>query len=386
MGKNLDKSNQFLYIVIPANMEFTMKRSGFLTSLVLIITIVAVFPAYAALSVDVTFENTDLQTALGGPTGPIATQVSSELAKYSYVPDLARGFGNASTYASHAATLRGYQGYSIFGISIGSMVAVQAPNGDPAFYEDMSDELDNGDIYAGVGITPMVIQAGINLGFILDGLYLSFAFGKYHINVDNDDQKIDHDENLIGFNVAYQLLSNKSILTNLLVWRGLTVQSGLIHYNNISTFYQKLDKINDSASVPTIPANVTYTIDPSVDFEIETKGDVIPVEIYSAIRIFYILNIGVGGGFDYVRRGETSVSLNSAGDAVITGDDVGGTLVGQKGKITVDADTSGIDSDAFRAKILANIGLSVGPVFIDVPVSYYLDNGYAVGITAGCVW
>jgi hypothetical protein len=269
------------------------------------------------------------------------------------------------------------------------MVSIQAPNGDPLFFEDLSDELEDGDVYAGVGVAPMVIQAGMNLGFILDGLYLSFTFGKYNLNYDKDDSDIEHDENIIGFNVAYQLLSDKSILANLLVWRGLTVQSGLLHYKNVSTFYYELDPIIDTVGVVGPPiATVTYDLDPSVDFEIETRGNIIPVEIYTAVRIFYVLNIGVGGGFDYVAGGKTDITLKSAGDAVITDDGVGGGsgYIGQTAKITVNAETKGIDSDQFRAKIMANLGFGIGPVFIDVPATFYLDNGYAIGITAGCVW
>ncbi|HNX23064.1 MAG TPA: hypothetical protein PKG60_03395 [Spirochaetota bacterium] len=363
-----------------------MKRPGFSITLILLIMIAAVFPASAALTVDVTFSNTDLQTALGGPAGVIATQVSGDLAKYSDVPDLARGFGNASAYSSHASTLRGYQGYDLFAISVGSMVAVQAPNDDPQFYKDLSDELDTGDVYGGIGVTPFVAQAGLNLGFILDGLYLSFMFGKFHVNIDEGDFKLKHDENLIGFNLTYQLVSEKSILAGLLLWRGLSIQSGVIHYNNITTFYNELDEINGTDTVTTY--TVSYTIDPSVDFEIETQGNIIPVEIYTGVRIFYVLNIGVGGGFDYVLNGKTDITLKSAGNVVITDDGASNAsgYVGDTGKITVDAGTSGIKSDRYRPKLLVNIGFGIGPVFIDFPVSYYLDNGYAVGVTAGCVW
>lgn len=363
-----------------------MRISGLLILSVLLITITAAFPAYAALSVDVTFDNVDLQNAIGGSGGVVATQVSNEVSKYSNVPKLARGFGNASAYASHASTLRGYQGYDLFAISAGSMVSIQAPNGDPMFFQDLNDDLDNGDIYAGVGVTPVVVQAGLNLGFILDGLYLSFMFGKYSVDIDQGDYIIEHDENIIGINITYQLLSDRSILAGLLVWRGLSINTGAIHYKNITTFYNELDEINDTAFVAGAGANVDYTIDPSINFEIETQGNVIPVELYTALRIFYILNIGVGGGFDYVVRGKTNLTLKSAGDVVITNQDVGTGLIGETGKITVDADTSGIKSDRYRPKLLANIGLGIGPVFIDVPVTYYLDNGYSVGITAGCVW
>jgi hypothetical protein len=107
--------------------------------------------------------------------GPVATQVYNQVLKYSYVPELTRGFGNANTYASHASTLRGYQNYDLFAISVGSMMSVQAPTVSLIFIMTYQDEMDEGDVYAGVGVTPLVVQAGINLGFVLDGfMYLSF--------------------------------------------------------------------------------------------------------------------------------------------------------------------------------------------------------------------
>jgi hypothetical protein len=368
-------------------MEFAMRISGLLILSVLIITITAAYPAYAALTVDVTFDQSTPEGVIlqNDLSALVETEIANELSKYSNVPKLAKGFGNASAYASHASTLRGYQGYDLFAISAGSMVSIQAPNGDPMFFQDLSDDIDNGDIYAGVGVTPVVVQAGLNLGFIIDGLYLSFMYGKYSADIDQGDYKIDHDENLIGFDITYQLLSDRSILAGLLVWRGLSINTGAIHYKNTTTFYNKMDKINNSQAVT--GATVDYTIDPSVNFEIATEGNVIPVEIYTAVRIFYILNIGAGGGFDYVVNGKTTIELKSAGDVLITNSTpVVSGFIGQTGKITVNADTSGIKSDRYRPKLLANIGLGIGPVFIDVPVTYYLDNGYSVGITAGCVW
>lgn len=363
-------------------MELIIKRTGFTTLLVLIIAIAAVLPLSAALTVDVTFSDPTLQADL---SGIVETQVAAELAKYSNIPDLAKGFGNASAYASHASTLRGYQGYDLFAISAGSMVSIQAPNGDPMFFQDLNDDLDDGDLYAGVGVTPIVVQAGLSLGFITDGLYLSFLYGKYSADIDQGDYKIEHDENIIGLNITYQLLSDRSILAGLLVWRGLSINTGAIHYKNITSFYNKMDKISYSQAVT--GATVDYTIDPSINFEIETQGNVIPFELYTALRIFYILNIGVGGGFDYVVNGKTSITLKSAGEVLITDSTpVVPGFIGATGKITVNADTSGIKSDRYRPKLMANIGFGIGPVFIDVPATFYLDNGYSIGITAGCVW
>ncbi len=364
-----------------------MKKIKYIAAAILLVVSASLHNSFAALTVDATFTDPTLDLNL---SPLVESTLNTELAKYSNVPELTRGFGNANTYASHAATLRGYQGYDLFAISVGSMVSVQAPNDDPKFYQDVMDEMDTGDVYAGVGVTPLVVQAGLNLGFILDGLYVTFLFGKLHTVIDQGDFRVDHNANIVGGHVSYAVFSEKSILARSLLWRGLTIETGFIHTDNKLEFYNKMDKISDTqTNLGGSGYDVSYEIDPSVNFNIASKSNIIPVEIYTSIRLLWALNIGVGGGFDYVFTSRNDFTLSSAGDVLVT-DDGSGTnasgFVGQTGKITVNADTSGIRSDKYREKLLANIGFSIGPVFIDFPMSYYLDNGYALGITAGFAW
>ncbi len=362
----------------------SMKRSLYILFFVAIISISSHSTVFAALTVDATFSDLTLNANI---SPLVETTVAAELAKYSYVPELTRGFGNANTYASHASTLRGYQNYGLYAISVGSMVSVQAPNSEPDFFKDIQDEMDKGDVYAGVGLAPLVVQAGINLDFLLEGLYVSFMFGKLKTNIDQGDFKIEHNANLIGGHVNYSLIEEKSILARALLWRGISIGAGFIHTDNSLEFYNKIDEMNGTGSAGIY--TVAYTIDPSVNFELDTKGNIVPVEVYTSVRLFWFLNLGVGGGFDYVFLSRTDFKLSSAGDVVITDDGTGTNasgFVGQTGKITVDAETSGIESDSFRPKILANLGFSIGPAFIDIPASYYIDNGYSIGITAGWVW
>jgi len=340
----------------------------------------------AALVVDATFTHPDLQTNLGGTSGPVATTVYNELSKYAYVPELVKGFGNANIYTSHAATLRGYQGYDLFAVAIGTMFSVQAPSDDPQFYKKLQDDIDSGDVYAGVGFEPVVFQAGLNLSFLIDGLYVSFLFGKLHIDLDYGDFKLNHESSLIGGNINYALFKEKSILARSILWRGITLQTGYIHTDNSLVFYNKLDKSIYYQNVSGF--NVAYTLDPSVDFNLTTTSNVIPLEIYTGIRLLWILNIGVGAGIDYVYSSDNSMKLSSAGGVEVIDDGAGGVsgYIGEKGNITEDASTSGIKADKYKKKLMANIGLGIGPVFIDVPFSYYMDNGYAIGLTAGFVW
>jgi hypothetical protein len=40
----------------------------------------------------------------------------------------------------------------------------------------------------------------------------------------------------------------------------------------------------------------------------------------------------------------------------------------------------------FNMKLMTGIGLNIGPAVIDVPVTFYLDNGYSVGVSLGFIW
>jgi hypothetical protein len=331
----------------------------------------------SAVTVSVIFDDPSIPTAFADQVAGI---IETELAKYDQMPKLATGFGNANTYASHAATLRGYQGYDIFAIAVGSMLSVQAPSDDPMFFTELQDELDTGDVYAGVGGNPAVVQAGLNLGFIIDGLHISFKFGKFDYGIDKSDYKIDYESNLFGVLLNYQLINEKAILSRILLWRGLSIESGFIYSNNIVSFYKELGtQLVDDA---------TYyaTVDSSVDLVLDTKTVVVPVELYTSIRLLYILNIGVGGGIDYVPYGNTSITLKSAGpiEIVAPSDPL---IVGTKGSATIDAGTRDVAPDKYRPKGMINLGLSLGPVFIDIPATYYFtDNGYAIGLSAGMAW
>jgi hypothetical protein len=338
--------------------------------------------AFSALNVTVQFDNPDFDVIAQslGLKADIKTQVENELSKYSNMPDLTRGFANSNTYASGAATIRGYQGYDLFAVSIGTMMSVQAPSNDPTFYEDLQDDLDNGDVYAGMGANPLAGQIGLNLGFLVDDLYMSFRFGKFNTTIgeEGDDVKVEYDTSLFGILLNYQLIRQKSILAGSMLWRGFSIESGFIYTKNTTSFYKELDTFTSNSD----DGLYTADVDPSVDFVIDNKSYIIPVELYTSLRLLYILNLGVGAGFDYVAGGSTKLTLESAGEAVIT---TPGIYQGEKGDITIDTKTRE-DADKFRGKVMANLGVSLGPVFIDMPATVYMDNGYSVGISAGFVW
>ena len=76
-------------------------------------------------------------------------------AKYDTMPDFTRGMANSAVYASNAGTTRGYQGYDLFNISVGTMFSLQMPNAEMNA-DALTDDLQNkGDVYAGVGWQPV---------------------------------------------------------------------------------------------------------------------------------------------------------------------------------------------------------------------------------------
>lgn len=330
----------------------------------------------SAITVTVDFGNipalNDLKTAIENELE------QHQLDQYSHMPKLTQGFANANTYASGASTMRGYQGYDLFGVSIGTMFSVQAPSSDLTFYKDLQDDLDEGDIYAGMGANLLSGQMGINLSFLVNDLYMAFRFSKFNTTLGSkeDDFKIGLDSSLFGILLNYQLIRQQSILGRSMLWRGISIESGFIYSKNKTSFYQEMEEIQ----VP--GGGYTADVDPSFDFIINNKSYIIPVELYTSIRLLYVLNLGVGAGFDFVAGGNSKLSLESAGGAIVT---TAGIYEGEKGKITIDSGTKA-DADKFRGKVMANIGLSVGPVFIDMPVTVYIDNGYSVGLSAGVVW
>ena len=358
-----------------------MKSGFFITLMIILFSSVSL----SAITVDVDF-GSDTSNATLAPLKPqIIAQVKDALGKYDNMPDFAKGFGNANTYVSHVATLRGYQEYSIFAVALGTMVSLQAPNEDPLFFIKIQDDLNDGDVYAGLGMTPLAVQGGVNLSFFIEDLYLSCTYGRFDYKIEQASYSISYDSSVYGLFLSYGIFKEKSILSRTLVWRGISVESGFIYSSSLVKFDKELDPIEGVTD-----GIFTATVDPSVTIEFDTKSYIIPVEIYTSIRFFYIFNLGVGGGVDFVSGGNTDINLLSDGGATITDDGVfagSSGMINEKGKITVDASTKDVRADWYRLKFMTNIGLSAGPVFIDLPLTYYFtDNGYAVGVSAGIVW
>ncbi len=352
----------------------------------LIVSLIIPVSGLWAFTVKVEFEKNP-----GGVLDQLANNIEKELQKdlkkYGDMPDYAKGMANSALYVADAATSRGYQGYDLFNISGGFMAALQMPSSGLDFDKVKNDLKDKGDSYVGVGVQPLAGQVGINMGFLMEDLYLSLKFGKFNsdwfVDSSSDEKgKVTYNSGIFGIMANYLILPGDSFAAGSVVWRGVTAGMGFTYSSCKTNYGLKLDTIdvNDGTTGPTA---LKAKVDQSITFAVESKNYIIPVELYTSVRLLYLLNVGAGFGFDLAVGSDTDVDVRSDGDAKVTS-------VIQKdtpGTITIeDGGARNKKSNVFNARLMANVGLSAGPVYFDVPVSFYLDNGYSIGFTAGIVW
>jgi hypothetical protein len=200
-------------------------------------------------------------------------QINTEIANIDATPEkMATAMANSAVYSNHSSTQRGYQGYDLFALSVGSMIGFQAPSNDPEAYKDLESDLKrDGDINAGANLQAWSCQLGLNTSkYLVEDLYMAFKFG-------------------------------------------------ILKYD-----------------------------------------------------------MSAGADFSY---GKSDMTMNINGDVNITG-----ASQTAPGYIKVDAGVNDTLPDWVKPKLMAGLGLSLGPVMIDVPVTYYFSNGFNVGVTAGIVW
>jgi len=287
---------------------------------------------------------------------------------------LAKGLGNAAAYASHAATFQGYQGYDIFCVSVGFMLGFQAPSANPSEYSDIGDSIErDGDIYAGVG-AGFAINLGINLGFLIDNLYANIKFGKLPKIKASNGSKVEMTTFGIGAN--YQIFQPRSLGLSILKWRGLSVGTGIL-YSGIET---RLVLDNALKQVSYDYGGNTLTMEPGLTLGTNTKIVTIPFDVTTSIRLLWVLNLNLGFGLDFM-MGKTDINIVNRNNV-----DDSSTGVGTDGILVVDASTLNKNPNVASFRIMTGLGLVLGPVFIDLPVTYHVASGASIGLSLGVVW
>jgi hypothetical protein len=301
---------------------------------------------------------------IGGVSNPAAqASLYDAIFKYQHQSKLVKGFANASVYSSHVATQRGYQGYDKFEITIGTMAAAQVPATvvDLGYYKKLAESLrKQGDVYVGVAWNAWSLNVGVKIP--TTDLSISAKFGMLKYSYAN----FDFDGKNAGGMINYQIISPKAPPVKFILWRGLSVGTGFMWQYNNTLYHYTSDPFTTNG----------FLLQPKLKIFAKSESYVIPLELSTAIRLFWVLNIHVGGGVDFAWG---SSRLNYSTIGTIAG---GGTA----GMFAAYGKQGGTGPTKVLPKIFCGPGLSFGPVIIDIPFTYYFNNGFDIGVTLGVMW
>ena len=294
---------------------------------------------------------------------------------------LIKSWGDAGVFASHGATQRAYGGYKHFAVTVGPMVGLRLPGSPFTIIDEMDGMLDklSDEQDMKLGFNPQIlnINAGVNTSkFLLKDLYLGLHFGV--MKLDNLIEGFSFSTFSIGATANYQLVPPIS-LAKVVLWRGVNVGSGFIYQGTKINAGLKLDTINESINSPVGGGNLK--IDPTLTLDFNIKTVVIPMEVNTAVRLLWFLNIPLGVGLD-LGLGKSDLDIGL--DTKIT-PELGGDYKVKEGDLHVNAGGD-MSPSAFNLKLMTGIGLNFGPVVLDIPVTFYLNNGYSIGISLGFIW
>jgi hypothetical protein len=310
-------------------------------------------------------------------------------------------FANSSVFSSTGASLRTFQGYDTFALTVGAMGGIQFPVSVNSMFRNLEfigDKIlgymnSEGDLQLGVNPQMVNAQLGINTSrFLLKGLYIGLKGGYMGLPaIDLDVLKISFQTWSFGGMINYQLIPQMRIPTGIIVWRGLNIGTGLIYQST-----------NFSMDVPLIPENgsvagqinigdtgaVLLITDPKIGFRFIVGTYTVPLEAVTSIRLLGFMNFSVGAGVDFGfgsarMRGDldTDINVRLPSNQVPGYDDLHQI---NKGRMYFTID--GLNSPTpINPKLMASFALSAGPaIILDIPITYYFqNNGFNIGVTFG---
>ena len=308
-------------------------------------------------------------------------------------------FATSSIFSSTGASLRTFQGYNAFALTVGAMAGVQLPVSINSMYRDMEyiadrlfDDINrDGDLRVGMNPQFLNAQLGINTSkFLLKGLYVGLKGGYMSLPPLNlDDFQMSFQTWSIGGMINYQLIPQIRVLGGIFVWRGLNIGTGFVHQR--TSFNMDVALIPEDGSTSDLvnigETGATLDLgDPTLRFRFGVYTYTVPLEAVTSIRLLGFMNFSIGGGVDF---GFGSASMRGSLDTRIEVKNLPSVesvrlYQVQPGRMYVSLGGSNTPT-LVNPKVMVSLGISAGSVIIlDIPVTYYfLNNGYNVGITFG---
>ena len=305
-------------------------------------------------------------------------------------------FATSSVFSSIGASLRTFQGYDSFALTVGVMGGVQLPasifsvfgsldaiaNAADKLLDDINKD---GDLQ--MGVNPQVINAqlGINTsGFLLKGLYVGFKGGYMNLPINLDEFQMSFLTWSAGAMINYQVIPQFKLMGGLIVWRGLNVGAGFV-YQSTSLNLDIPIKVDDGSSSgqTTIGSTGAYLDfgNPKLSFRFNINTYTVPLEAVTSIRLLGFANFSFGCGADL---GFGSATMSGSLDSEINIRNLPSGMTQSPGRMNVSM--SGTNSPSLiNPKIMGSLAFSAGPaIILDIPITYYfLNNGYNIGITFG---
>jgi hypothetical protein len=246
----------------------------------------------------------------------------------------------------------------------------------------------NGDILLGVAWQAWALHVGINAGFLLDNLYLGAQFGKLSAENIEQLQGLSFNALNIGLTASYQLIEDKRILAGLFRWRGLSVGTGAILQTNSTLLTVPVgvleEEIEEDFGPPFGVVTGTLSLDPTIEIGMSARSLSIPIEVFTGLRVLWLLELTGGAGVD-LSFGSSETILRALGETDFEVESSGESFDTKAGDVTVDAGTSGYGPAFFRPRIMMGVGLNLGPVYVELPVTFYIPSGFHLGLNVGFI-
>ncbi|MCL2155382.1 MAG: hypothetical protein FWH53_06935 [Leptospirales bacterium] len=360
-----------------------MKKLSAIILALMIFTSIELF----ALEIDIKLPSTAAWSGIVTQTDidSFKTQlISDDLAKLGHQNKLATGFGNAVAYSANSASFSGYEGYDIFAFMWGLAVGVKLPS-STGIGDNFKDEQD---FDFGLGAS-----TAFNLGINLTALGLDLLPNRLYMNIKGSKLSSDVEDwsfkmTTFGMGLNYQVVDRGGDRFKLFKWTGLSVGTGFLYNRNKLIFNYELgtQRYDIAGAGPTPTNNYQLRFTPDTQFGLDVKTYTIPIEASTSVRLLWLFNFTFGAGLD-LTFGSSKIIAKAESDVYLY--DSSGVQQGgpnDKGTAIIDGSTS--DKPTFlNPKIMAGFGICLGPLPIDVRITYYPGrNGIAANIGTGIVW
>lgn len=337
------------------------------------------------------------------------TQIENDpdIEKFSDQSDLALGFANTGSATALTGLFRTPRSYKLFSAAYGFGLGVSLPGLDTLQDINSGDFItDKGDIYFGAAFQPINFSLGINLGFLVSGLRANVKGGYSDLSGAGDLKELKFNSLSLGAGVSYDLLKAKSLAVGLLKWQGVVVSSGFYYQRNRVEMSYTPDEegfLADQDSitlgeiglkdVDLIPLGYSESsllgklaTTPKIQAKIESSTFTIPIEVSTAIRLLYVVDLMVGAGVD-LAFGSSEVGLRADSDVEFVVDPalVSGLVDSTPGNADLVNKTTS-KPQLFRPRVMAGLGFGAGPMQLEIPFIIYFDskgNTYVTGVTVG---